>query len=292
MAEFLQYFFSGIMSGSIYALVALGFVLVYKSSGIFNFAQGELLMVGGYICWWFLETVGLPFWAAMILTLIIAAALGIGLERFPFRPLIGQSVLALIMATVALSAMLKGFATLFWGRAGWQAFPKIFPEQALMIGEVNLSIQHLIAFSVAMLLFVIFVVFFRFTTTGLRMRAVAEDHQLSQSVGISVTAVLSTVWMIACITAAVGGVFLGSLAGMEVEHLSVIGLKALPAALLGGLDSIAGALIGGLLIGLIEALVTGYIGFGLKEVVAFIIMLLILVVRPYGLFGLERIERI
>lgn len=292
MTFFTQLVLSGLMIGGIYALIALGFVLIYKASGVFNFAQGELLLVSAYFCWTCLEF--FPLWLSFLLTFLFAIGLGIFLERFFLRPMIGQTVLATVMVTIGLSAFLRGFVVTAWG-GRLHRYPDFFPFEPLWLGEVSISQQHLYSFLVSLALVGIFVALFRYARIGLAMRAVAEDHQGAQGSGISVKRSFMYAWVISCVVSAVGGVLLGSINGIQPQ-LSFLGLKVLPVVLLGGLDSVPGAIIAGLIVGVLENIAGGYIdpiiGGGFAEVFPFVILMFVLIVRPYGLFGLKRIERV
>ena len=294
MTEFLQFSISGLLVGAIYTLIALGIVLIYKSSRAINFAQGEFVMMGGFIFWAILAQLGLPVWAAFLGCIAGAVAVGWLAERFAIGPLIGQPVISLIMVTIGLSAILRGIVLMAWGGPP-QGMPQFLPSGGVSFGGVNLSQEMLISFIIAMVLVGILSLFFKYTKAGLAMRASAEDHQAAQSVGISVKSIFSQTWIIAALVGAIAGVLLGSMYGLSTE-MSELGLKAFPVVLLGGLESIPGAVIGGLLIGLLEGLAGGYIdplvGGGIREVAPYIFMIIILLFRPYGLFGLARIERI
>lgn len=294
MDVFLQLVMSGIMTGGIYALIALGFVVVWKATGVFNFAQGEIVMVSAYICWALVVQLGLPLGVSFLLTFLIAAGIGLLVERFALRPLIGQPVLAAMMVTLALIAVLDGLVTVIWG-SRQEVLPDFFPRQPLHLGSIMISQQLLVGFGIALALFVLFVLFFQRSKMGLGMRATAEDHQVSMSLGIRVSTSFAMSWVIACIVAAVGGILLGSINGVNM-NLGFLGLKAFPVVILGGLDSIQGAIVAGLLVGVLEKLATGYIdpfvGGGFAEIFPFIILLFVLLVRPYGLFGTKKIERI
>jgi len=293
---FPQFFATGLLTGGVYALVALGLVLIYKSSRIFNFAQGHLMMVGAFITWWFIENLGWDVWVAFGAAIAVAALLGLSIERVALRPLIGQPILATIMMTLALSQILQGATILLFG-ASDRALPNLFPLQPVILGDVRLKLNLVMAFAIAMLGFVAFMFFFRFTKAGLAMRAAAEDHQLAQSVGLSVPRIFGLAWMIAGLVAAIGGVLLASISGLSLV-LSLIALKAFAAVLFGGLESIPGAIVGGLAVGVIESLAAGLPAdpalraLNLGEIAPYILLLLVLLVRPDGLFGLKRIERI
>jgi branched-chain amino acid transport system permease protein len=284
------------MVGAVYALVALGFVLIYKSSRVLNLAQGEFLMVGAYIGWqfWtFLGRAGLPLWLAFPATFIVAFLLGLLVERLLLRPMIGQPLVSVIMMTIGLMFLLRGVTILIWGgpTKGYQ--PPILPEAGLQLGAINISLEYVWSFVVALVLFGGFTLFFKYTRMGLAMRATGEDEQAAQSVGISPRTVYAASWAIAALVATVGGIFLGSIIGLS-PFLSEVGLATLSVPLVGGLESVLGAMIAGPIIGVAQNL-SSYVdwtGGGAKEVAPFVIMVIILLIRPYGLFGLERIERI
>ena len=294
MSTFVQLMLTGLMVGGIYGLVALGFVLIYKGTRIFNFAQGELLMLGAFFFWAMLVQVHIPIWASILLTFIFAIAVGFLLERVVLRPMLGQPILSIIMMTLALAFFLRGVITLVWG-AAWKVYPAFIPMGGIALADFTLSQQHLVSFIIALLAFGAFALFFQKSTYGLAMRATAEDHQVSRSLGVKVTVIFGLTWAIASLISAIGGILLGSINGINLT-LGQIGLKAIPAALIGGLESIPGAIVGGIIIGVLESLAAGYIdplvGGGIKEIFPYIILVIALLFRPYGIFGLKRIERV
>ncbi len=294
MNTFFQLLLSGVMMGVIYSLIALGVVLIYKSSSIFNFAQGEFLMFGGYIFWFFLVRYHLPLWACFFCLFIFCVLLGVSVERIFLRPLVGQPLLSPVIMTFGLAIMIRGIVIMIWG-SDWQMLPEIFPEQPLRIGKIVLSVQLVDSFFVTLIFVGVLACFFQFTRKGLAMRAVAESHPVAQSMGISLTAVLAQSWIISAIVAGVGGFLLGSINGINVA-LSDLGLKAIPVMLIGGLESIPGAIIAGPIIGVFENLASGYldplVGGGLNQVIPYIILILVLLIKPQGIFGLKHIERI
>lgn len=294
MTTFLQLVLSGIMVGAIYSLVAIGIVLIFKSTGIFNIAQGAILMLGAYILFAFLVQLGWPLWISLIITFFLAVAAGYIIERLALRPLIGQSFLAAFMVTLALIGLLEGLITLVWGTFG-RRYPEFIPPDPIHLGPLVLSQEYTWSFFIAMGLIVAFSLFFKYHPLGLAMRAVAEDHQVAQSTGISIKTAFSLSWVIGTVIATVGGILLATSAGVTIS-LGTVGLKAMPVVLLGGLESIPGAIVGGLIIGVLETVAAGYIdpyvGGGVAEVAPFVFMVLILLVKPYGLFGEHRIERI
>ena len=291
MTDFLQLTVNGIMVGSIYGLVAMGFVLIYKSTQVFNLAQGELVALGAYLAMALIIDAGLPIWAGLLVVLALGVAMGLGLERFPLRPLTGQPLFAIIMVTLGISMFFRGLMTLIWGSV-WKNFPVIISDRSIEVGGINLSLLRLIGFILALAVLWAFTLFFRRTKLGLGMRATCEDEQVVQSFGVNVNFIIAAVWAFSILVSVIGGILLGMTKG-NVGPLTIeIGMKAIPAALLGGLESIPGAMIGGVMIGLASAFTSGYIGEGLDTVMPFILMVIVVIIRPHGLFGLAEIERI
>jgi branched-chain amino acid transport system permease protein len=284
-----QFLLNGIMVGGIYALIALGLVMIYKSTRIFNFAVGDLIMVGGFIAWEFMNA-GAPPLLAIILAIVVGAMIGLFIERFTLRPMIGQPVLAAIMVTLAISYLLKGITLLIWGGHP-KIFPRFLPGKLIRMGTLFLSNELLWTFAATLLAFALLALFYKFSKVGLGMRATAEDHQLAQARGISVRRIFAISWAFAGMTAVVGGVFLGLKLSLNLP-LADVGLKSFAAVIFGGLESIPGALLGGLAVGILEDLMGGLIDPSMKEITAYIVLLGVLVFRTEGLFGLKRIERI
>jgi len=293
MDRFIQLALSGIANGAIFALVALGFVLIYKSSDVINFAQGELLLIGAYLTYAMVEQFGLWWPVGVIVAVVLAAVVGVLIEQLVLRPLIGEPVISVIMVTIGLSSLLRAIVGAIWGPTPRPA-PQFLPTDTVTILGANVSIDRIWAFVLAITLFVILTLFFRYSREGIAMRAVADDQQAALSMGISVKKVWAVAWAIAAITAAVGGILLMSIFGGVSGTIARVGLIVFPVVILGGLDSIPGAIIGGLIIGLLQSFAGGYLPpeWGLGEVVPFIVLLLILLVRPYGLFGQRIIERV
>jgi len=291
---FLQLVIQGLAVGSVYALVALGFVLIYKASSVINFAQGELLMVGAYVCLALLTTFQVPFWAAFFLTMAFSVTLALLIERLVLRPMIGEPAISIIMITIGLSLVLKSSVAAIWG-VEISAFPSIFPETPLRVGEIIVSQVYVYTFLASMVFLVLFALFFKYSRMGIAMRATANSNQVALSMGISVKKVFAISWCVAAVVSAVGGILIGNINGVNIT-LSSVGLKVFPAVILGGLDSIPGAVLGGLIIGLLENLSGGYLdqffGGGVKEVAPFVVLVIILMIKPYGLFGTEEIERV
>jgi branched-chain amino acid transport system permease protein len=292
---FAQLVMNGLVVGSIYALVALGFVVIYKASSILNFAQGEFLMLGAYVCLATLGAASVPFPAAFLVTLGFSVALGLLLERAVLRPMIGEPVISVIMVTLGLSAVLKAFVQCVWG-TDTRPFPQVFPSEPIHFGPFPVSQGYLWSVACVAVLLLLFTLFFKYTKEGIAMRAVAFSQQTALSMGISVKRIFALSWSIAAVVSAVGGILLGAVRGSVDGSLAFFGLKVVPVAILGGLDSVLGAIVGGLVIGVLENLSGGYLdpifGGGVKEVAPFVVLVLILMVKPYGLFGKVKIERV
>ena len=281
---------SGLAVGSIYSLVALGFVIIYKATDIFNFAQGELMTLGAFICYFFIVQLHIPILWAFLLTFFATAIIGMVLEELFFRPMVGEPIFSVIMVTVGLSVFLKGVIGLSWGYM-IKKFPTFVSEAPITFSGFVLSPAHLATIIVAGILFVILVVFFKFSTLGIGMRAVANDQDASLLMGISVRKIFGMSWAISSVVAAIGGVLLSSITYLHPTS-SLVGIKVFPAVVLGGMDSILGAIVGGIIIGVVENIAGGYLGGDVKEITSFIILIAILMIKPYGLFGKEEIERV
>ena len=311
--KFRQTVIVGLVIGSLYALIALGFVLIYKASEVVNFAQGEFVMLGGYVAAVAMTGYDIPLMLALPLVLLIGAALGILVERLMLRPLIGKPLIAIVMATIGLGAILRGgVATLwlpFYSPENQQQLPhlsvlgfKPFDDTIINVLDTPIRRSDLWAVGLAVLLIVAFTIFFRYTRTGIAMQAVADDQGAAQAMGISVKQVFAIAWAVALMVAFVGGMLLGVRQGVSVTNLSGIGLKVFPAVILGGLESLTGAIVGGIVIGLLEQFTGAYLNpplergginaGGLDAVMPFVVLIVILMIRPYGLFGRPAIERV
>lgn len=290
MVDFLQFVVNGMMIGGVYALIALGIVLICKSSAIFNFAVGEMTMVGAFLMWTFFDVLGLPFFVSIALTLIGSGFLGFIMQRLAIQPLIGQPLLSAMLVTLGLSYILKGVSTLAWGNTT-ERISATIGGKPLFLGSIIIQSDLLICFVAASLIFIFFFFFYKYTDIGLAMQAVAEDHRTAQARGINVRKTFAIVWFIAGVISCIGGILLGFRLGVT-QFLSLVGLKAFPAVLFGGVDSMVGAFIGGLIVGILESLGGGYIAPWIMEPIPYIVLLVVLIFRPEGLFGLKRIERI
>lgn len=294
MAFFLDLMVNGLMIGCMYALVALGFVLIYKATSVVNFAQGDLVMFGGYIAAALVSLYKLPLAVAIPVLLGVMIALGFGVERGVLRPLVGQNVISVVMVTIGLAQVFQGFAAMVWGAQTINiALPiRLEPYQ---LGEVFVSPINIVAAVISAVFLVGFAWFFRRSRMGIAMRAVANDQQASMAVGINVRLVFAVSWAIAGLAAGIGGVVWGNMLGVDT-HLALVGLKVFPAVILGGLDSVPGAVVGGLLIGATESVAAGYVdpyvGGGTKDFIPYVLMIVALMIRPYGFFGRETIDRV
>jgi branched-chain amino acid transport system permease protein len=297
MSFLVELLVSGIVLGLIYALVALGFVLIYKASRVVNFAQGELMAIGAFAAHFFLVTLKLPFLLAFPLALGFTAVVGYTLERVFLKRLVGQPIISVIMATIGLAFFLDGVLHLTPYGAGSYGYPSFLPEGGVTLLGARISYAQLLALGLTLALILAFGWFFKRSTLGVAMRSVADDQMAAMSLGVSVAKVFALAWAAAGLTAAAGGVMVGTISGLNLESLVHIGLKVFPVVILGGLDSIPGAVVAGILIGVLENLAAGFLdplvpGGGTREVFPFLVLLLVLWFKPHGLFGTEEIERV
>lgn len=292
MEFFLQLFIQGLSVGFLYALAALGFVMIFKSSSVLNFAHGDLLAIGAFIFLVFSVWLKLPIWTAFLLTLVGSFALGFIIERLFLRPLIGEALIEVIMLTVGLAAMFKGLMLFIFGGNIFN-YPDFLPKNlSIQWGSIQIVPVYMASFIIGIIFLSIFGFFFKYSSQGIYMRSVADNQPAALSLGVHVRRVFALSWAIAALVCAISGIILGIMSGINVHNLSHMGLKVFPVVILGGLESIGGAIIGGLIIGLLETFTGGYISTSLKEVVPYIVLVLILLVKPYGLFGLVEIERV
>jgi len=284
---------TGIMVGGIYALVALGWVLIYKCSGVLNLAMGELTLIGAYVTLTF-YTAGIPFILSILCTLIVGIVLGILVERIFLDKLIGEPILAVIMVTVGLSFFLKGAVEFIWGTDTRVFEPAIFSLKPFEIGFLKVSVVYFWSFVLAIVLFLVFVAFFKYTRWGLSMQATADDETAALSLGVSARFVYAASWAIAFMAAGVGGALLGNINGVNIS-VGYLGLLVLPAVVLGGLNSVPGAVVGGITIGILQnfagTYLDAYFPGGVKEIFPFAFMAVFLLFKPYGLWGWIKIER-
>jgi len=292
MEFFLQLFFQGLSIGFLYALAALGFVMIFKSSSVLNFAHGELLAIGAFIFLVLAAWLKLPIWLAFLITIIGSFALGFIIERLFLRPLIGEALIEVIMLTVGLAAMFKGLMLVIFG-GNLYNYPDFLPKNlTIQWGAINIPPVYVASFMIGLIFLAIFGFFFKYSSQGIYMRSVADNQPAALSLGVHVRRVFALSWAIAALVCAMSGIILGIMNGINVHEVSAMGLKVFPVVILGGLESIGGAIIGGIIIGLIETFTSGYVSTSLKEVIPYIVLVFILLVKPYGLFGLVEIERV
>lgn len=287
---FAEFSIVGLLAGGVLALIALGFVLVYKGTRVVNFAMGEFMMVGAYLFWTTHVFLKLPWWLALALTLAGIAVLGAVVERFVLRPLAGQPVISIVMATIGLGAVLHGLAEAIWGGANL-ALPELLPRKPLMLGEILVPGQALWSFALAVALIAGFTAYFQRSKGGVAMRAAASDPVTAYAMGIDVRSTQRLTWIFAGVTGAVAGIIVASMTSLS-PTLGNVALGVLAVIILGGLDSIAGAIIAGLIVGWLESLTVAFVGGQARDLVPYLVVLVILMVRPYGLFGTRDIERL
>lgn len=294
MEFFIDLIINGLLVGLMYSLVAVGFVLIYKATSIMNFAQGDLVMFAGYAAAVMLGAKGMPLWLMVVLLALGMVALGFALERGILRPMVGQPLVSVIMVTIGLSFVLQGLVAIIWGGSTRQLRLPI-PLAPYQLGPALISPINLVAALIALLFLIAFGLFFTRSRLGVAMRAVADDQQASMVVGIRVSRVFALSWAISGLAAAAGGIIWGNMLGVDTL-LALVGLKVFPVVILGGLDSIGGAIVGGLIIGALESLASGYldpyVGGGTKDFIPYVLMILVLFIKPHGFFGHETIERV
>jgi branched-chain amino acid transport system permease protein len=285
---------NGVLIGLMYSLIALGFVLVYKATDAINFAQGEFVMIAGFVVAVTLGAYGAPLPVAVAAGLAAMIGLGFGLERVVLRPLIGRPIIAVVMATIGLAAVLRGLGPLTWG-AETKPLPLPIPDEPFILGPLFIPPIQLLGAVVALLFLAVFGWFFLKSRKGVAMRAIADSQQVAMAMGINVERYFALAWAMTGVVSALGGMVWGNLLGVDV-HLSLVGLKVFPVVILGGLDSIVGAIVGGLIVGIVENVAAGYIdpyvGGGTKDFAPYVLMILALMIRPYGIFGKKIIERV
>ncbi|MEO0035321.1 MAG: hypothetical protein RLZZ501_1344 [Pseudomonadota bacterium] len=291
----LQLILNGLIVGALYGVVAMCFVLIYKSTQVVNFAQGEFLLIGAWTCWWLVTSLELPFLAAFVLTFLFMMVFGIVLQMVVLRPLIGEPVISVIMVTIGLSIFFQAVVKAIFG-AWAQPFPEVFPVKSVDVFGLPVQPAYLMSLVVSVIIMAAFAWFFKYSRMGLAMRATAFNQQVAQSLGISVKSVFALAWAISAMVSALAGVVVGMVNGVS-SALSFFGIKVFPAVIVGGLDSIVGAIVGGLIIGLLENLAeyadSQFLHFGnLYAVAPFYVLVIILMIKPYGLFGTKRIERV
>jgi branched-chain amino acid transport system permease protein len=291
----IQLLVNGLVVGTLYGVVAMSFVLIYKATQVVNFAQGELLLIGAWVCWVLLTRYQVPFYLGMPLTLVFMFVFGIAVQIVILRPMIGEPIISVIMVTIALSEVFQASLKWIFG-VNPQPFPRVFTSQSVNFLSLQIQTVYVMSLVVSVLMMAGMAWFFRVSKYGLAMRATAFNQQVAQSLGISVKSVFAMAWAISATVSAVAGVVVAVVNGVS-SGLSAYGIKVFPAAILGGLDSIGGAVLGGIIIGLLENFAqyvdSEFLHWGnLYEIAPFYVLIIILMIKPYGLFGTKDIERI
>ncbi|EGR2917548.1 branched-chain amino acid ABC transporter permease [Vibrio parahaemolyticus] len=291
----LQLVINGVIVGMLYGVVAMCFVLIYKSTQVVNFAQGEFLLIGAWVCWAVLVHLQLPFFVGFLLTLAFMMVFGIAVQTIVLRPLIGEPIISVIMVTIGLSMFFQALMKWMFGVSA-VSYPQVFETNVVNIGGLNVEFAYILSLIFSMIIMGAFYWFFKFSKMGLAMRATAFNQQVAQSLGISIKKVFAISWAISAMVSATAGIVIGIVNGVS-DALSIIGIKVFPAVILGGLDSVVGAIVGGITIGVLENLAeffdSQYLQVGnLYNIAPFYVLLIILAFKPYGLFGTKDIERI
>ncbi|WP_448208241.1 branched-chain amino acid ABC transporter permease [Azospirillum sp. sgz302134] len=295
MTLLFQLLVNGLIVGALYGVVAMSFVLIYKASRIVNFAQGEFLLIGAWTCWWLLTHWQLPFWIGFPITLAFMLVFGVVLQVVVLRPMIGEPIISVIMVTIGLSIFFQAMMKWMFGVFA-KPFPPIFGSPTMNVFGLEVQTVYVMSLAISILIMAGFGWFFKYSRMGLAMRATAFDQQVAQSLGISVRQMFAMSWAISAMVSAVAGVTVGVVNGVS-SALSFFGIKVFPAVILGGLDSVAGAVLGGLIVGVLENLAhyvdSQWLNWGnMYEIAPFYVLIVILMIKPYGLFGTKDIERV
>ncbi|MCG5242505.1 branched-chain amino acid ABC transporter permease [Azospirillum doebereinerae] len=295
MTLFFQLLVNGLIVGALYGVVAMSFVLIYKASRIVNFAQGEFLLIGAWTCWWLLTSWQLPFWLGFPITLVFMLIFGVVLQVVVLRPMIGEPIISVIMVTIGLSIVFQAAMKWMFGVFA-KPFPPIFAHATMDVFGLQVQTVYVVSLGISILIMAGFGWFFKYSRLGLAMRATAFDQQVAQSLGISVRQMFAMSWAISAMVSAVAGVTVGVVNGVS-SALSFFGIKVFPAVILGGLDSVIGAVVGGLIVGVLENVAhyldSQWLNWGnMYEIAPFYVLIAILMVKPYGLFGTKDIERV
>ncbi|MGD9136944.1 MAG: branched-chain amino acid ABC transporter permease [Desulfobacterales bacterium] len=297
MSYFFQLVVSGIVVGSIYALSALGFVLIYKSSRVLNIAHGQIIAAGAFITYALTVWVGIHIVLSFILSMIITFFLAMSVERVFLRRLIGEPIISVIMVTIGLMSIIDGIIYMTPFGAENFSFPEFLPKEPIAFWGISMSWTQLVGVIITFIMIGGFTWFFKASTVGISMRAVSDDQFASMSIGISVPKVFGLAWATAGLSAAAAGGIIGNITGLNFDVLHSFGIIVFPVVIVGGLDSIFGAIVAGIIMGLIQQFAAGYLDgnwglFGTADVLPYIILLIILLIKPHGLFGIHEIERV
>jgi branched-chain amino acid transport system permease protein len=290
MSTFINLTVYGLADGAILALAALGFVLIYKATSVINFAQGEFLLVGAYMFYTAFVVLQLPLALAVVFGVVVATLIGVLVERLILRPMVGENPISIIMVTIGLSIFLRSVVQMFYGTRP-QAQPPVLPTGSVNVLGATIPVNRIFVLLIAAVVLTAFTVFFRRSRHGIAMRAVADDQQAAMTMGISVRRIFAMAWALAAVSALIAGILLGDIYAVD-QNIAAFGLLVFPVVILGGLDSVPGTIVGGLTIGLLKQFTSGYLDPGLATVIPYVVLVLILLVRPYGIFGETRIERV
>lgn len=303
--KFIRLTYAGLSDGALLALIALGLVLIFKATDVINFAHGEFMMIGGYVGYQLLVSLGaeggdlLPLLLTVVLLSVILTGVGVLVERLILRPMIGEPVISVIMVTIGMSNIIQAILWVIWGKSPLPLPATFIPTGELARLELDgarrplvLQQDALLVMLIGFVLVALLMLFFRQSKYGIAMRATADDQQAAMSMGISIKTVFALTWSLAAVLAGIAGLLIADTTSGASGDITLVGLRAFPVIILGGLDSIAGAVIGGLVIGLVETYASGYIDPGLKTIAPYIVLLIVLMIKPYGLFGQKRIERV
>ena len=290
MEYFLALTTSGIAVGVLYGMLGMAYAVIYKSTGVVNFAQGEVMMLTAYTAYAIASLWDVGFWTLLISVTIIAIFVGLFIEFVFIRPMLGQEVFSIVMVTIGLAVAIRAIVVMIWD-ADPIPFPSGLPGDTVSVLGVGMYDSQVYSIIVFLALVFIMWVFLRFSRIGIAMRATANLQTTALLMGINVKRVFAIAWGLSAMISAVAGIFIASVQDL-MPDMWFNGLKAFPAVIVGGLDSVFGAALGGIIIGLVENYAEGYIGFNLKEIAGFIVILIVLMIRPYGLFGKEEIERV
>ena len=281
---------SGLATGCVYALIALGFVLIYKATDVVNFAQGEFVMASGFISYTLLIWAGLPYLVVLLITIVLSGVMGVILERVVVRPIMTAPIFSIVIATIGASTILRSLAGIAYGY-DVLPLPTIFPKDPIRVGVVNFSIMDAGVIGFSLVIMLILYLFFKFTKMGTAMRATAQSQVAASLMGVSVKRIFSMTWAISAAIGGVAGVLIAPIIYLD-PNLGLIGVKAFAGAILGGFGSIPGAIVGGMLLGILENLSGYFFNAGIKQVSTYILLILVLVVRPSGLFGAAPMKKV
>jgi branched-chain amino acid transport system permease protein len=281
---------SGLATGCVYALVALGFVLIFKATDVVNFAQGEFVMASGFISYTLLIWYGLPYWLVFFITIVLSGLMGVALERVVVRPIMAAPIFSIVIATIGASTVMRSAAGIVYGY-DVLPLPTMFSKDPIRLGVLNFTIMDVGVIGCSLVIMLALYLFFKLTKMGMAMRATAQSQTAAQLMGVSVKHIFSLTWAISAAIGGIAGVLIAPIIYLD-PHLGTIGVKAFAGAILGGFGSIPGAIIGGVLLGILENLSGYFFNAGIKQVSTYILLILVLIVRPSGLFGAVAVKKL